>query len=366
MSNRRRAQFLFSVFVATGTAALCGACSSRGDGEERGALERRAEAAGTLRLPLVTRSNAAFRLRNAVFEVSNVAGTMVVLDSEADPDAEKLEVELDQGEYAISLLSGWSLERIESDGGATAVHAALLTPNPSTFSIRHERVTALTYAFATESAEVSFGEGSARIVVDVSAGAPASGCDVRSASGCSSGQTCLLDVATGETYCATPGTLPVGSPCSSEQCVQGAQCMDAGDGQALCRRFCDPSSSLFGCSCRSLSVSEGVGVCEDDPVGACDLFTQTGCAEGEACQYQGGTSGTCGIPGGGAVGASCLGETCLPGLECHGDEPELGFTGTCARFCDTRVGGCGYVSSPWYSYTYCHDTGRANLGLCLR
>jgi hypothetical protein len=304
-------------------------------------------------------------LRNAVFEVSDAAGAIVMLDSEADPDAEKLEAALDQGEYSISLLSGWSLERLESDGSATVVHAALLTQNPSTFSVRHERVTALTYTFATATVEVSFGEGSARIVVDVSDGAPASGCDVRSSSGCSSGQACLLDVENGDTYCASPGTLPVGSACGSEQCVAGAQCLDVGDGQAACRRFCDPSLPVFGCSCRALSVAENVGVCEDDVAGACDLLAQSGCADGEACQYQGGTSGTCGIPGGGTVGSSCLGETCLPGLECHGDEPELGFTGTCARFCDIRVGGCGYVYSPWYTNTYCRDTGRANLGLCL-
>jgi hypothetical protein len=352
--------------IATGITALCGACSNSGDGRAQEALEQHAESPGTLRLPIVTPSGAAFRLRNAVFEVSDAAGTIVTLDSEADPDAEKLEAELDQGEYSISLLADWSLERLESDGSATAVHAALLTANPSTFSIQHQRVTALTYAFATATAEVSFGEGSARIVVDVSEGAPGSGCDVRSSSGCSSEQTCLLDLENGDTYCASPGVLPAGTPCSSEQCVAGAQCLDVGDGQTACRRFCDPSSPTFGCSCRALSIGENVGVCGDDVAGACDLFTQSGCAEGEACQYQGGTSGTCGVPGSGAVGSSCLGETCSPGLECYGDEPEFGITGTCAQFCDTRVVGCGYyVSWPWHSYTYCRDTGRANLGLCL-
>ncbi len=104
---------------------------------------------GTLALPLTSTSPAGiqYRLRNASFEIqqpyyycddygvagqSGVAGAgggcaePVYLNSESDPNATSLSVELEQGSYEVYLQPGWSMERIEN-GVATPVEAQLLS-----------------------------------------------------------------------------------------------------------------------------------------------------------------------------------------------------------------------------------------------
>src|SRR4051812_25040198 len=103
--------------------ALAGAaCSSQHDAPAHENVER---LTGTVQLPLVTPIGDQYRLRGAVFEITRANGARVAtLDSESDPEATSLRTELDSGSYSITLLDGWSLERLGDAGGA--VTAALL------------------------------------------------------------------------------------------------------------------------------------------------------------------------------------------------------------------------------------------------
>ncbi|HTV21049.1 MAG TPA: hypothetical protein VMG12_20330 [Polyangiaceae bacterium] len=219
-------------------------------------------ASGQIHLPLVTPDDGAFRLRQASFTIDDSAGNLVLtLDSDADPDATSLDAELGQAAYSIELLDGWSLEQLAEDGSSTAVAAALLTTNPTDFEIHDGGVTNILYQFATNSGVVSFGAGTLDIGVDVTTQAGLPGCDLLDRNSCPSGQSCLLRDGSGETFCADSGSLPIGSPCSSDQCVAGSQCLAIeGSTERVCTRFCNPASTF--CGCRSLSTDENVGVCD--------------------------------------------------------------------------------------------------------
>lgn len=105
---------------------------------------------GTLALPLTSTSPAGvqYRLRNATFEIQQpyyycydygaagayqgVGGSAsgcaepIIVNSETDPTAASIAVELEAGSYEIELLPGWTMERIEG-GVATPVEAQLLS-----------------------------------------------------------------------------------------------------------------------------------------------------------------------------------------------------------------------------------------------
>jgi hypothetical protein len=314
---------------------------------------------GTLRVPLVTPDSLAFRLRNALFDIETLAGApLVTLDGEIDPDAEALSTNLVQGFYRIVLHDGWVLERLEEDGTAAPVRAALVSPNPNNFAIRNERVTQVVYIFTTDTGLVLFGEGSAAVGIAFQDPATLASCDIVNQFGCAAGQTCLLADDIGNTFCATPGSLPAGSACTSEQCVLGAQCLAIDPARPLeseCTLLCNPVLPPFGCDCQSLRFDEAVGVCGPPPSGTCDLLTQTGCAPEQACQFPGGSFGVCGAPGDVEAGGSCFGEECVAGLDCFGDDPAFGFSGTCVAFCDLAAPSCDF----------CVDVGTSDLGRCF-
>jgi hypothetical protein len=324
--------------------------------EEASALP--AEGVGSLLLPLVTPDGVQHRLRNAVFDVTRGGAPVLSLASEVDPDAEQLTADLSPGSYQILLSNGWSLERLEPGGGATPVRAALITQNPASFAVRNDRVTTVAFTFTTAGGTVTFGEGSVSVRLGVADPASLGSCDVANQSGCSNGQHCLFTGSGEQTFCATPGDLEVGAPCSSEQCVFGAQCLSldpAAPDASTCTQLCNPEFPPFGCDCRGLSFGDDIGVCGPPPAGACDLIDQTGCPEGQACQFPGGSFGTCGTPGALADGDSCFGEECAAGLDCFGDDPEFGIPGTCFRFCDLQAPAC----------EFCFDVGTGRAGRCF-
>lgn len=225
-------------------------------------------AAGRLVVPLITADEQRYRLRNATFEIRRRGAVVAALSSEASPAATALEAELTQDTYTITLRDGWRLERLEPDGSASAVHAALLTPNPSELRIVSGAETRLVYAFTTVDGVVEFGTGTLRVSVDVVPRDGLEPCSLLERSTCPSGQTCLLADSSGATFCAAPGTLPVGSPCSAEQCVAGAQCLrldPLAPGAGVCTRFCNPRSSA--CGCRSLDFDLDLGICTSSEVG---------------------------------------------------------------------------------------------------
>jgi hypothetical protein len=316
---------------------------------------------GSLFLALVTPDAVKYRLRDATFEVVRGGAVVASLDSEDDPDAESLTAELNPGQYQVTLGSGWVLERLAENGTGTPVRAALISPNPAFFSVRNGRATTIAYTFTTSSGTVTFGEGSVSIRLGVADPGSLSSCDVANQQGCPSGQHCLLADGSGQTFCATPGNLAVGARCSSEQCVFGAQCLDLNEADTVqagaCTQLCNPLFPPFGCDCLGLSFADDVGVCGPPPESACDLLDPASCPSGQTCQYPGGAFGVCGTPGTGTEGSQCFGETCAAGLDCYGDDPAQGFSGTCYRFCD--------VQSPSSVCEFCYDVGTGPAGRCF-
>jgi hypothetical protein len=338
-------------------------CRASDETRVHGALEPAAslaEASGTgsLAVPLVTPDAAPFRLRTARFDVERSGVVIVSLDSEAAPDADTLTTPLDPGQYEIRLNDGWSLEQLDVEGAASAVRAALISPNPVGFAVRDGRVTTVAFTFTTSAGLVTFGQGAISVRLGVADPAALAGCDVVNQAGCAEGQHCLLGDADGKTFCATPGQLPVGAPCGSEQCVLGAQCLalDAAAPElTTCTALCSPLAPPFGCDCRGLGAATEVGICGPPPPGACDLLDPTSCPEGLTCQYPGGSFGVCGAPGSATEGESCFGEECEAGLDCFGDDPDVGFTGTCYRFCDVQAPVC----------EFCFEVDTGSVGRCF-
>ncbi len=111
---------------------------------------------------------------------------------------------------------------------------------------------------------MNIGNGPVAITFDVSGTTGLPSCDIRGFS-CPFGQTCLLADANGRTFCAAAGTLPPGSPCTSEQCQAGSQCLNLDPDhpdQGTCAQFCDTSISTFGCNCQGLGISNSnAGFC---------------------------------------------------------------------------------------------------------
>ena len=320
---------------------------------------------GTVNVPLVTPDAVKYRLRSAVFSITRAGVEIVSLDSDADPDAVALTAELSPGQYQIRLGDGWTLEQLDDAGKGTPVRAALISQNPASADVRNGRVTNVAFTFTTSSGTVTFGEGSVSIRLGVADPASLSSCDIANQAGCGPGQHCLLADDSGQTFCATPGTIPVGEACSSEQCVFGSQCLDLGlttpgadagaPSGSSCTQLCNPLFPPFGCDCVGLSFSDDVGVCGPPPASACNLLDPASCPAGEACQLPGGSFGVCGTPGTLGEGESCFGEVCAAGLDCFGDDPVSGFSGTCYRFCDLAAPVC----------EFCFDVGTGSIGRCF-
>ena len=328
-------------------------------------VEARAEPApasveelGSLYVPLVTPDAVKHRLSHAVFEITRAGTPVASLDSQEEPDAVALTAELNPGQYQVRLADGWVLEQLGADGSAAPVRAALISPNPASFEVSNGRVTNVAFTFTTSSGTVTFGEGSVSIRLGVADPASLSSCDIANQAGCAAGQHCLLADDSGQTFCASPGETPVGAACSSEQCVFGAQCLslDASKpGASSCTQLCNPSFPPFGCDCVGLSFSDEVGVCGPPPASACDLLDPASCPDGQACQLPGGSFGVCGAPGALEEGAPCSGEECAAGLDCFGDDPAAGFSGTCYRFCDLAAPVC----------EFCFEVGTGSIGRCF-
>jgi hypothetical protein len=352
--------------LACAAALLVGAalgCRASDDTRIHGALEplepgQEASATGSLTVPLITPDAAPYRLRRALFDVERSGASVLSLDSERDADAEALTAELDPGQYQIRLNDGWALEQLDAAGSPSPVRAALISPNPVGFGVRDGRVTTVAFTFTTSAGVVTFGAGAVSVRLGVMDPSSLGSCDIVNQAGCAEGQHCLLGDTDGKTFCATPGRLAIGASCSSEQCEFGAQCLAldiAAPELTTCTALCNPLSSPFGCDCRGLGAGDDVGVCGPPPPGACDLLDPASCPEGLTCQYPGGSFGACGTPGSAGKGESCFGEECAAGLDCFGDDPELGFSGTCYRFCDVQAPDC----------EFCFEVDTGSVGRCF-
>jgi hypothetical protein len=92
------------------------------------------------------------------------SGFVTLLFSEDDPFATTLETTLPVGRYLITLLEGWSLERVFGSD-VTVVDATLESSAAQEFSIFVNEESFVFYSFSTNGEIVSFGDG--RLIVDI-------------------------------------------------------------------------------------------------------------------------------------------------------------------------------------------------------
>jgi hypothetical protein len=132
----KRRCFAIGGMLALGVVGTQGvtACASDGGGGTQ-------EEHGVIALPLgaYASSGTRYRLRNATFVIedpyaygegggSNVPETIVV-SSEDDPDADSINLSVEQGYYRIRLQPGWHVEKQAEGGAFSEVEAQLLSGN---------------------------------------------------------------------------------------------------------------------------------------------------------------------------------------------------------------------------------------------
>lgn len=111
-----------------------------------------------------------YRLRDATFDITRAGGELVAsLDSETDPDAERLTQRLDPGGYHVQLQDDWLLARIEPSGPDTIVDAFLESPmsGGADFEIIDDATTTVPYQFVTDGIPIGFGTGEVAVVIGV-------------------------------------------------------------------------------------------------------------------------------------------------------------------------------------------------------
>ena len=168
------------VVCALCVGALSG-CGANGGVEPGGEKE-----VGSLALPLAANASSGtlYRLRDAIFDIRQGyywggdipfpgAGTggggsnppLLSVSSEDDPNAQSIEVDLEQGAYTVTLRPGWRFERVEN-GAATDVEATLLSdPNQYPYVYPHSTTWA-SYQFGIGGTELWL-NGKVNITIDV-------------------------------------------------------------------------------------------------------------------------------------------------------------------------------------------------------
>lgn len=117
---------------------------------------------GKVQMPLtVVDGDTTYRLDNATFTFVGPITTSVESGVETT-----LDVELPVGDYAVGLQEGWELVSIV-DGMETVVPAALVSDNPLNFTVRGGQVSDLVFNFRVGDDVIGFGEGTARLSIDV-------------------------------------------------------------------------------------------------------------------------------------------------------------------------------------------------------
>lgn len=154
----------WGILAVAGAAWVTGCSSSTGPDPEH---------IGQLGLPLATHgpSGEKYRLRDATFEIHHYSYTysdygaggyaagggggyveqVTTVSSEDDPDAESISLDLEQGDYYVTLDPGWRMEKVDASGAAETVEAQLLSPGTTYVYV---------YPHSTSWAEYQFGIGS--------------------------------------------------------------------------------------------------------------------------------------------------------------------------------------------------------------
>lgn len=158
----------FLALCVVGTQGVT-ACASGGGGTH--------EEHGTIALPLgaYASSGTRYRLRNATFLIetayyygeggsSNQPATIVV-SSEDDPDADSINLSVEQGYYRVRLQPGWHMEK-QADGSFSEVEAQLLSGNEQWVYVSPRSTSWARYNFGIGGREVWF-NGNLNIDINV-------------------------------------------------------------------------------------------------------------------------------------------------------------------------------------------------------
>lgn len=118
----------------------------------------------TVNLAGETVTGVSYRLRNATVAVTGT-GTFQLFNTEDDPSRTQLSASVAPGNYTAHLSPGFRLERVDGDG-ATAVSAALISPNPVAFSVLANQRTVVPLRFQVNAEELDMAQGY-DVVLDV-------------------------------------------------------------------------------------------------------------------------------------------------------------------------------------------------------
>jgi hypothetical protein len=196
-----------------------------------------------------------YRLRFGDFTIEGPSNTTV--STETDPDASSILVDLAAGQYTLTLLDGWVLER-DVDGVWEPVEAVLTSPNPTNFEITDQGVTGVLVEFNAAGDPVVLGEGTLDLSIavdDLVCSAGTASCDGDGTNGC---ETNLEEDAShcgecGATCPTVPGANPV---CSAGTCE--TECLPS-------REDCD-GSETNGCEANLATSLQNCGGCNQQCV----------------------------------------------------------------------------------------------------
>jgi hypothetical protein len=287
---------------------------------------------GSVSLPLqaAAASGNIYQLRNATFLLVGGAST-VTLSSASSPDTATALVapNLPVGSYTAELLPGWTMVRVLAGAPVQSVQAALLSANPTSFSVASMTDTTVGFAFEAQGDVVDTSQGNARIVITVTerdggaadggsptdAGTPPADGGMCSPSGgpcgklgefCCAGLICPTNSFTCIACRQLDQSCGQHSDCCGNSCVNG-RCTDGS-----CSQAGGPCNRTGGTCCAGTFCLNTTDTCQ-----ACRGLTQTCTAHGECCSNScvNGrcTDGSC-SPVDGPCGRT--GGTCCAGLIC--------------------------------------------------
>lgn len=307
--NTKRIPLLLSCLATLGAAAVPTACAvGSPDGSE--------SEVGTLRMALTGVSNTGhtYRLRFGDFTIEGPTSTS--FSTETDPDAAGISVDLAAGEYSITLLDGWVLER-DVDGTWQTVEAELISPNPVSFSIQDQGTTSVPFQFDASGDILALGEGTLEVSVEVDDLVCAPGtasCDGDGVNGCETNlETDPANCGACDSVCSTtPGATPacVSGVCETECLPTRADCdLNPANGCETslstsiqhcgdCGRVCSVANGTPACTagmCEVAQCAPGFSNCDSNPQNGCELSHVTGssCA---GVPFGGSISGDAGSP----------------------------------------------------------------------
>ncbi|HEY5956156.1 MAG TPA: hypothetical protein VIV60_06375 [Polyangiaceae bacterium] len=110
-------------------------------------------------------NGAQYRLRQGTFAITGASVNGV--STEDYLQTASITVELQVGDYAISLNPGWYLEVASADGSYAPVEASLTSTNPQLFTIEDQKTSSVSFRFRVGGETIELGNGGLTIHIDV-------------------------------------------------------------------------------------------------------------------------------------------------------------------------------------------------------